>query len=81
MLGLGSIIITGATESVIAITVVAIAMGCYIVLSWIFFMRLRNLTSREFIINVLWGQAAFLVVIFAIPEAARVTRLAVELFT
>jgi len=73
VVGISTIIGTGNTDSVLILTIIIIAFACYLALSFAFFMRTRNLSSREYTLMVLWGQAAFPVVVLATPEVLRLT--------
>jgi len=71
IIGLTVIILTKQTDDILTGAVTILAWICFMMLSYGFFMRARNVSSREFTIMVLWGQAVYPTVILALPEVTR----------
>jgi hypothetical protein len=67
VVGLTSLLVTKQVDSIVAGAVIVLAWLCFVALSGAFFMRVQQMSSREYTLIVLCGQAVFPVVIVALP--------------
>jgi len=71
VIGLSTVIYIG-TEDILTGIIIILAWICFVIMSGVLFMRIRQFSSREYTIMVLWGQSVFPVVLLALPEVVKI---------
>lgn len=71
VIGMSTVIYIG-TENILVGVVITLAWVCFVLLSGMLFMKIRQFNSKEYTIMVLWGQIVFPVVLLALPEVVKI---------